>query len=569
LLCFVLLTISRAVAQETFAPLITENCVAFIHVDFRKVEVDTVRASLQKAGEDFMKGLAFDDRSFKATARELTVELEKLDILVRPHYEKITKELGITELAVIADLSLLEKGIYSVLVAPWKGKTDEDLQKLLAFMPESEYKEAYLSVGDFLFVAFPNFSIIPQKNPLAEKQILAEWIKNAAENKDAPILAALKSVSDAEIKIAITAPDQVRTMLKTAPLPPDVPLEVRNFLLYAAQKIQWVSASISLSDLLGGDPSKNANVLMTVKMAKPADARMIYGLLESLIDLSVNAAQFGMKMQEELEFDIPPLAFQFGKGMLRTFLPDVEDDMLVFRVKGDFGVGGLAQAHMAISVAGTGVALLLPAVQAAREAARRMQCLNHIKQIVFAIHNFHDARNALPPLYTVDANGKPLHSWRVHILPYIEQVALYEMIRRDEPWDSEHNKQFHDRMPAVYVCPSNPNQGCTYVGIAGEGFTPAKVEGRERTFAAIADGLSNTLMIIEVKEGFCWMDPTADITLDELVKGINVGGRAGSFHPGGCNIGMFDGSVRFLQQTVDKASLRALGTIAGGEAFAL
>jgi prepilin-type processing-associated H-X9-DG protein len=301
---------------------------------------------------------------------------------------------------------------------------------------------------------------------------------------------------------------------------------------------------------------------MTVKMAKPADARMIRSMLENLIDFGINAAQFAMKMQDELEFDVPPLAFTFAKGFLRTLLPDVEDDLLVFRVKGDFGtfMGG----HTAISVAGVGTALLLPAVQAAREAARRMQCTNNMKQILLAIHNHHDVHNVLPPLYTVDANGKPLHSWRVQLLPYLGYQVIYVAIRRDEPWDSEHNRQFHNMRIPAYTCPSNPNQGCTYVGIVGEGFKPGT-----RTFAAITDGMSNTLAIIEVKEGFCWMDPTADITLDELVKGINAGGRMGSFHPGGCNIGMFDGSVRFISDTIDKAVLRALGTIAGGESFNL
>jgi prepilin-type processing-associated H-X9-DG protein len=61
------------------------------------------------------------------------------------------------------------------------------------------------------------------------------------------------------------------------------------------------------------------------------------------------------------------------------------------------------------------------------------------------------------------------------------------------------------------------------------------------------------------------MDPTADITLDELVKGINVG-RAGSFHPGGCNVALFDGSVRFISETIDKAILRALGDPRDGKA---
>jgi prepilin-type processing-associated H-X9-DG protein len=220
-------------------------------------------------------------------------------------------------------------------------------------------------------------------------------------------------------------------------------------------------------------------------------------------------------------------------------------------------------------------AVMQPAVAGARGAARRMQCSNHIRHITLALHAHHDSFGALPPLYTVDSNGKPLHSWRVLLLPFFEQVKLYEQIRFDEPWDSEHNKQFHDVVIPQYRCPDNTlvagKLNCTYVVIAGEAFVPAAKAGDRHNsgkgFGAISDGTSNTLAIVEVKQPFCWMDPSADVDLSELVKGINVeGGRVGSFHPGGCNVGMFDGSVRFLSQTLDKVVLRALGTIAGGEA---
>ena len=209
------------------------------------------------------------------------------------------------------------------------------------------------------------------------------------------------------------------------------------------------------------------------------------------------------------------------------------------------------------------VALLLPAVQAAREAARRMQCSNNEKQIGLALHNYHDTYGALPPLYTVDEKGKPLHSWRVLILPYIEQSSLYEKIRLDEPWDSEHNKQFYDQMPAIYQCPSNPASGCSYSAIAGGIFIPAtkaeSVVGMK--FKDITDGLSNTLAVVEVEVPFCWMDPTADVTLEEFVQGI----RVGSNHTGGYNGLFMDGSVRFVAHPTSPGTLRALATPAGDE----
>ena len=563
LLCLLLLTAGKANAQETFVPLISENCVAFIHVDFSKVELDTVKAFVQKTGEDFLTTLSFDPRSHQATARELAFELEKLDMLVRPTFETITQEIGIREYAMILDMEILMTGRGGgIMAVSWKDKTDAQLETLKALLDST----GDTTLSRHLFTV-DNFLILPMADEVVPVKTFVEgWLaKETPQNS--PILEALQSVADREIKFAAAIPTQARQLIQTAPLPPDVPLEVRNVLLFAAQRIDWASAGISLQEILGVEPPKNADVLMTVKMSSPSNARMMYGMLENLIEFGMNAARFGFDQQmRDEDFQIPPLVWQFAKGFLRTLLPDVEEDKLIFRIKAQFP-GSDAMA-LAVPTVGVGIALLLPAVQAAREAARRMQCANNIKLITLALHNYHDTRNTLPPLYTVDANGKPLHSWRVLILPFIEQAALYNAIRLDEPWDSPHNSQFHGAVPSYFLCPSNHNGGCCYSVIAGEGFVPA-TGANIRTgkgFVHITDGMSNTIAIVEVRESFNWMDPTADITFEEFVQGINVpGGRMGSWHPGGMNVGMFDGSVRFMAQSIHIDVLRALGTIAGGE----
>ena len=127
LLCFLLLTVSKAIAQETFAPLITENTIIFVHVDFSKVDIDTLKAEITTASETLLQTLGFDARSQRATLRDLELELEKLDILVRPTFDTITKELGIRELAIIANLSF-EHGVGTTIAVPWKDKTNEHLE---------------------------------------------------------------------------------------------------------------------------------------------------------------------------------------------------------------------------------------------------------------------------------------------------------------------------------------------------------------------------------------------------------------------------------------------------------
>ncbi|MDO4569035.1 MAG: DUF1559 domain-containing protein [Planctomycetia bacterium] len=171
------------------------------------------------------------------------------------------------------------------------------------------------------------------------------------------------------------------------------------------------------------------------------------------------------------------------------------------------------EKRVPLAVAGVGLALLLPAVSSSREAARQMQTQNCVKQCALAMLNYEASHGAFPPAYTMDAEGKPLHSWRVLLLPYIEQGDLYNRIRLDEPWDSEWNSQFHETCPFVYkdvrleMAPSE----ATVSVVVGENtlFTPDGV-GVSRD--EVSDGLNNTILLVERKP-FCWMDPTADLVL--------------------------------------------------------
>ncbi len=123
-----------------------------------------------------------------------------------------------------------------------------------------------------------------------------------------------------------------------------------------------------------------------------------------------------------------------------------------------------------MAVAPLAAAMLLPMAQSARAQARRAQSVNNLKQIALAMHNLHDVNNHFPPQAIVDDDGKPLLSWRVAMLPYLEQQDLYNEFKLDEPWDSEHNKALIPRMPAVFAIPgaAKPEPGKTfYRGFSG------------------------------------------------------------------------------------------------------
>ncbi|MBI5757229.1 MAG: DUF1559 domain-containing protein [Planctomycetales bacterium] len=219
-------------------------------------------------------------------------------------------------------------------------------------------------------------------------------------------------------------------------------------------------------------------------------------------------------------------------------------------------------------VAPVAIALLLPAVQQAREAARRTQSKNNLKQIGLAMHNYHDVHGRFPPAASTSKAGKPLLSWRVHILPYLDQAPLYNSFHLDEPWDSEHNKKLTAGVPLQYINPSAPKltaEGKTvYLAPVGKGLA---FEGSEGTrIGDFTDGTSNTILVVEAHadKAVIWTKPD-DLAFDseKPLDGLKEARQ------GGFQVLLCDGSVRFINLTINLDILRALFTRNGGEAVAL
>lgn len=234
--------------------------------------------------------------------------------------------------------------------------------------------------------------------------------------------------------------------------------------------------------------------------------------------------------------------------------PDRKGDTLYKRLD-----GGQESQMAAIGIL---VALLLPSVSSAREAARRSQSVNNLKQLGLAMHNYHDVYRRFPTRAIFDSEGRPLLSWRVQILPFIEEQDLYEQFHLDEPWDSEHNKALIPQMPEVYRNPSALAEPglAHYVALVGPG---TLFEGREaRSFRDILDGSSNSIMLVEVNSdrAVIWTKPE-DLPFDPE----NPLDGLGNAHPGGFNVLFCDGSVRFISETIDREVFRRMATIADGK----
>ncbi len=288
----------------------------------------------------------------------------------------------------------------------------------------------------------------------------------------------------------------------------------------------------------------------------PALFRVVYPLLQM-------AGHAGISQLRQQGIDISPAAIPSAPSIARHLRPGVT---AVRRTAAGIELvsrqsipGGSLAASAPLTVA-----LALPAVQAARESARRVQSMNNLKQLTLAIHNYVSVCGSLPPAYTTSKDGKPLLSWRVAILPYIEQTTLYNQFHKDEPWDSPHNKTLLAMMPATFRSPRSAAAGgmTTYLGAAGpHGIFPGAKPVR---FQDIIDGTSNTIMLVEAPDAAAvpWTKPDDFVpNLDNPLRGL-----AGSW-PGSFLAAFADGSVRMISYGTDAKTLKALFTRDGGEAI--
>lgn len=273
----------------------------------------------------------------------------------------------------------------------------------------------------------------------------------------------------------------------------------------------------------------------------------------------------------------------------------------------------LVELLVVIAIIGILVSLLLPAVQSAREAARRTECSNNLKQIGVALHNYHDTHNAFPMGATNRTQGL---SWHVSILPFIEETALFEDFDQNRQFDQTPNSPMRAMKMKAYLCPSgaeiqaddnnadytthyygcmgptgtNPETGTAYRENTsgphgGWGLQGLFAWNASRTFANVLDGTSNTIAVGEIS----WSDRNGKQT---RYRAWTRGGQSGQFmapcknihypinsdftidfndmsmgsnHPGGAQFALVDGSVRFVADSINFGAYLAAASMDAGE----
>jgi hypothetical protein len=261
------------------------------------------------------------------------------------------------------------------------------------------------------------------------------------------------------------------------------------------------------------------------------------------------------------------------------------------RSGGRLGGRGLAVGGIILGIVGLvctlPALLIIPAYHAAQTSVAKVQSRNNLKQLALAMHNFNDVYGRLPPAVVYDRQGKPLYSWRVLILPYVEEDQLYKEFHLNEAWDSPHNKPLLARMPKVFAPPgvataepyatfyqvldgpraafdSGGGKGLRPYPLVGMDLTgqPAGMEGgtTSRIPATFLDGTSRTFLIVEGGEAVPWSKP-GDVRWDPNGPLPKLGGLFnGDFHAA-----MADATVRIVKKGTPERAVRAAITASGGE----
>ncbi len=362
----------------------------------------------------------------------------------------------------------------------------------------------------------------------ADRQVLHRITQGKPDARP-DLQAAIEAAGDTGVQLLLLPPKDYRRVAEEAigEMPKDLGGgSVKVF----TRGIRWLAAGIDLKP----QPS----VKLTIQSDDAPAAQALRDKLAELLQLAAK------------------------NGSARKLVPQIDEivAMLVPTVDGD-------RLHVVLDEKNHGVERLIKSlvgpVESGRVRSGMVQSANNLKQIAIGIVVYAD-RNGHFPLPAISSkDGKPLLSWRVQILPFIEQGELYKQFHLDEPWDSPNNRKLIDKMPAIYRMPATQNKepGKTnYLLPVGNG--AVFLADKPTDFRDITDGTSNTIMVVETDDenAVIWTKP-GDLAFDpeSPTKGL------GRFHGGRFYAAFCDGHVSLLPAAIDAKTLKALFTRAGGE----
>ncbi len=487
---------------------------------------DSVKPPMQPSRPkiEFKKGDAFPPRRFDVPLKEPNPK-QGPDKLNDDRYDDVTgaeRHVSYSEPGFWAPTTM--SGVVAVRLAPYK----PDLNARHYELPNAR---GHLFIVDERTVMF---------GPPAREDrgaMLAYCARLLKRTQHGPLDAAIaEATKEHSIVAALNVPELAKT------IPERLPPELEKFKALLAAK----------SMLLKLDLKDKLSLVISVEADDAAAAKDAAKSLRVFITLAKEAMP-GLRKHALQDPVTGPI----------SSLLDLADVGLAKAAVESQGVNARLTSFVKVDAAfETAVKTALAQITVASECAISM---NKLKQLGLAIHMYTDSYGQLP-FPGIGKNGAPLGqgnknanlSWRVAILPFIDEQNLYQQFKLDEPWDSEHNKKLIEKMPKLFA-PVNgvkADKGHTfYQTFSGGGAFEAGT-----TFLTITDGLSNTLMIVEAGQAVPWTKPE-DLVYDPKKPLKKLGG----LFDGNFNAALCDGSVHYFRKNTPEKILRALITINGGE----
>jgi hypothetical protein len=552
-----------------YAPFVNESTFAIIKLDPAKLDLEAVEKAiknypglesirLEQTLKDLSKTLKFPEKAdLPGVLKTVTGGKPLYCVVSGCHFDP-------TEMAFVicfehADVSVVELG--KVM-----GLSEEDMLKLgknksfppkilLGILSEAIHPNV-ISSGthgktDYIFAKLPLGSFG------SGSKVTVELFSDLWPAKSRPDLeAALQRGADSPVCVAVGLPKYAIETLKM--LKPSKKFDVGKI---TEEGVQWAALTVH--------QKKPATIDLTVQSESPAAAEACRKMLVYLVDDA-----YKIWLAPEVKKD--PIGLAFWVSFRNLVAPKVAGDQVRSQFPLEYPALKLAfEPALKLLALKEGktmedfdqfVAKTLKVYSQKNvfiEHRQKNHRLNSMRIIGLAMFNYHDAHKHFPPPYTVDKNGKPLHSWRVLLLPYLEEGKLYQKIRLDEPWDSEHNKQFHNAFIKVYQNDKNLPPGHTRYSVVVGPQTVFPADGKGLPIHKIRDGTSNTIMMVERTQSVCWMEPT-DLSFDQLFQTKDLAKNI-CFRKGRFGYLMCDGSVQINALKPTSDFLRAFLTANGKE----
>jgi hypothetical protein len=512
--------VSRADEHAAVTPYLANDVSSVVYFDLDKLKLPAIAAELEK--------LSLIPESELAEAKRQTTAIQaKLDEMIKLGTRRaylLVRVSDFFEGGPTLVVEVAEEGEAQAVadwLTQWAAKADA-LGDAAAYLPKAFVADGGVVVG------------------AGSQQRLAK-VRAKQESRRQEAIEALAGLDGVDAGwVAFGDADSRRVVREVFPQLPAPFAEIDGKLL--ADHLKWLAVTLKLPP----DP--------TVTVAFQASEPEAAAVLENSAAKGLTLAK-GMLMAEKLNG--PPVHKERAQALLpllSKLTPRKEDSRLSITFGDDAEEKAVLQDY------------LPKVVKGAQTKTALYQRMNQFKQITLGMLNYEDTHKALPTAASYDANGKPLLSWRVHILLYVGEDPLYKQFKLDEPWDSEHNRKLIERMPAIYADPDPFVRAAlekghtTFVVPVGEGLVFGGKEGTK--YRDIKDGTSNTILVVDVppEKAVVWTKPEDwEVNLDDPLSGLKREDREWF------TAGYADGHVSIHSLKNEPSVIRALLTPNGGE----